>query len=112
MNDVLILHCMNTCLQLSRLSSLQRSIGSALLGPIPETRVEDALTDLLRAERVYRGRGRVCKNTWLTIAWCLQLKEEPARARAYAEEAAAQPVRNVFDRLNQRKLSALLTQLQ
>ena len=103
---------MKSCLQLSRLSSLERRIGSALLGPIPEARVEDALTDLLRAERVYRGRGRVCKNAWLTIAWCYQLKEEPATARAYADEAAAQPVRNVFDRLIQRKLMALLLQLQ
>ena len=83
-----------------------------MLGPIPETSVDDALTDLMRAERVYRRRGRVCKNTWLTIAWCLQMKEKPEKARAYAEEAAAQPVRNVFDRLNQRKLSTLLSQLQ
>lgn len=97
---------------MARISGLERKIGSAVLGPIPEARVEDAIADLLRAERALRKRGRVSRNTWLTIAWCYQLKSDFSKALQYAEEAAAQPVLNVFDRLDQHKLEALLSQLR
>ena len=90
---------------------MERTIGSALLGKIPDATMDDALVDLLRAERAYRARGRLCRETWLTIAWCYQRKGDHAMARQYAQEAAAQPVRTAFDRLDQRKLELLLQQL-
>ena len=73
--------------------------------------MENALVNLMRAESLFRAQGRVYRQTWLTIAWCFQLKREREKARAYAEEVSAQPMRTEFDQIDQLKLEALLAKL-
>lgn len=81
------------------------------MGPIPEASVDDAIADLTLAEQGFRDRGRVYRQTWHNLALCFQLKSELGKARAYATEAASQPMRTVLDRIEQRKIEALLGQL-
>ena len=97
--------------QFARLTSFERTVGSALVGPMPDVSADDALVDLLLAERVFRARGRMHRTTWLNIALCYNLKSEIGTARKYAAEASAQPVRTVFDRMEQHKIDKLLAQL-
>lgn len=73
--------------------------------------MDDAIESLQRAERAFRERGRVNRQTWLTMAWCYQKKGDVNNARRYAQEAASQPVRTVFDRIEQQKLEKLLGEL-
>jgi hypothetical protein len=98
--------------ELTRVSNVERSVASWVFGSIPEGSIDKALDNLQRAEHMFRSRGRVCRETWLYLALSLQQKAQPDRARVIAQEAAAQPLRTVFDRIYQPKLEELLVQLR
>ena len=79
-----------------------------IYGTLPESSVEEALSDLLEAKRLLDLRGREKRSVYLYLAKCYSEMGNTEKANEFLTLADKLPLISVEDRIDQREVDKML----